>query len=214
MIFGFGMGGMETRLEMIAKGVADRFDQVTYLEIGVGEGATLTAIATILRDTGKKWRAVGIELPNGYSFSRGKTEHIAKIRGLDLDFVSPNGTMQRPPWDRVTVYLKDSQTFLTEMWQEPLQFALIDGCHGRSCVRLDFLGIEAWMEPGGVAMFHDYSPEQTGQYQPHCPNGIEVRAAVNDLGLIGGKRKGWRMTEVLTADRTQDGWDMAVFQKE
>jgi len=212
--FGFGMGGLQERLEAVTKSVAETFDEVTYLEIGVGEGKTLTAIAKILRDTGKRWRAIGVELPNGYSFSRERTEEISRLRGLDLGFVTPNGNIQRPPWGAVTVYFKDSQTFLTELWQEPLHFALIDGCHGRPCVRLDFLGIEAWMEHRGIAMFHDFSVEQIGQHQPHCPGGIDVRGAVNDLGLISGKRKGWRLTEVMTADRIQDGWDMAVFQKD
>jgi hypothetical protein len=205
---------MEDRLTQITKDIAEKFDKITYVEIGVAEGTTLTAIASILQHVGKPWKAVGIELPNGYSFNRDLVEQTSVLRGLSLNFVVPNTNTQHPPWFAVTVYLKDSQSFLTELWQEPIHLALIDGCHGKPCVTLDFIALEAWMEPGGCVLFHDVSPEQQGIFQPHCSQGIHVRDAINQLGLFSGRRKGWRFSEQITADRTQDGWDMAVFHKE
>jgi hypothetical protein len=213
MALGIAMNGLEERVLNIASGVASRFDEITYVEIGVGEGTTLTAIARTLKDSGKKWRAIGIELPNGYSFDRGRTEEIAERRGLKLNFIIPNCSIIHPPWNAVTVYFKDSQSLLTEYWQEPIHFALIDGCHGKPCAILDFLALEAFMERGSAMMFHDFGPDQRGQPQPHCAEGIDVWGACYDLGLLTNKRAGWAFTEHITGDKEEVCWDMGVFRK-
>jgi hypothetical protein len=213
MSLGFGMNGMEERVLAVASDVAQRFNGITYVEIGVGEGTTLTAIAATLKKSGKNWRAIGIELPNGYSFDRRRTEEIAELRGLPLYFVTPNGSITHPQWNAVTVYFKDSQSFLTEMWNAQIHLALIDGCHGKPCVILDFLALEAFMEPGALMMFHDFSPEQRGQPQPHCAGGIDVLGACYDLGLMTGKRKGWQYADTITANKAGGGWDMGIFEK-
>ena len=214
MTLGLSMSGLEERVLEITKGVTTDFDQVTYVEIGIAEGTTLSAIASILKASGKRWRAIGIELPNGYSFNRQRTEENAVLRGVPLQFVVPNCSIVHPWWDVVTVYLKDSQSLLTEHWQEPIHFALIDGCHGKPCVILDFLALEAFMVPGGTMMFHDFSQEQRGQAQPHCAGGVDVYGACNELGLLNGKRKGWTPGDHIVADKGQGGWDMGIFQKE
>ncbi len=215
MALGFGMNGMEEKILHIAKTVGQSFDEVTYVEIGVGEGTTLTAIACMLGSCGcPRWRAVGIDLPNGYSFSFTQTQAIALARGLKLDFVTPNSSIVHPAWNQVTVYLKNSQSFLTEHWQEPIHFALIDGCHGKPCVILDFLALEAFMVKGSTMMLHDFNEAQKGMSQPHCPGGVDVRGACYDLGLLTGKRPGWKFGEQIAADQAGGGWDMGVFIKE
>jgi hypothetical protein len=214
MQLGIAMDGLEERITGIAHDIAMQFDEITYVEIGVGEGKTLTGIASILQASGKRWRSVGIELPNGYSFNRELTEKWAVSRNLNLNFITPNGSIVHPPWDAVTVYFKDSQTFLTEFWQEPIHLALIDGCHGKQCVTLDFLALEAFMLRDSTMMFHDISQEQRGEAQPHCADGIDVQGACYDLGLLTGKRAGWRFAEIMVANKTLGGWDMGVFTKE
>src|SRR5215831_9133230 len=72
MEFGYGMQGIEDRVITLAHTMATKFKEVTYVEIGVGEGPTLTAIASELRNHAKQWRAIGVELPNGYSFNQQK----------------------------------------------------------------------------------------------------------------------------------------------
>jgi hypothetical protein len=62
MEMGYGMGGIEERIITTALAVSSRFDEITYIEIGVGEGATMTAIASTLRDSGKAWRVIGMNL--------------------------------------------------------------------------------------------------------------------------------------------------------
>lgn len=214
MTLGIAMNGLEDRVLSYAKAIATQFNEVTYVEIGVGEGVTLSAIASVFQSAAKKWRAIGIELPNGYSFNMTATERVALERGLKLNFITPNCSIVHPPWNEVTVYFKDSQSFLTEHWQEPIHFALIDGCHGKPCATLDFLALEAFMQRGSTMMFHDFGLDQRGQAQPHCPGGIDVYGACYDLGLLTGKRKGWMYADTLIADRSQGGWDMAVFKKE
>src|SRR5215472_1369641 len=211
--FGWGMNGMEDKLERIAKSITGQFDEITYVEIGVAEGVTLSAIAQLLKGNCKRWRAIGVELANGYSFNQQRTEEIMARRYLDLEFVSPNGNVQRPRWNQVTVYFKDSQSFLTELWQEPIHFALIDGCHGKPCVILDFIALEAWMVDGGIILMHDIGEDQIGLHQPHCTGGINVRGACYDLGLLANKRPGWKFTEEIKADKSNGGWDMGVFEK-
>jgi hypothetical protein len=213
MEMGYGMGGIEDKIEAVAKDVATRFDEITYVEIGVGEGKTLTAIAATLKASGKKWRAIGVELPNGYSFNREVTEEFARFRELKLDFITPNGSIVHPKWETITVYFQDSQSFLTELWQEPVQFAMIDGCHGKPCVILDFLALEAFAAPRSVIMFHDFGEDQRGHYQPHCPTGLDVRGACYDLGLLDNKRADWKFNEMLTGDRAKGGWDMGIFER-
>jgi hypothetical protein len=213
MEMGYGMGGLEDRIVITAHDVGETFREITYIEIGVGEGATMTAIASTLRDTGKKWRVIGIELVNGYSFNREKTIAWAKERNLKINFVTPNGSTVYPEWNAVTVYFKDSQSFLTEHWQEPIHFAMIDGCHGKPCVIADFLALEAFMVPRGTLMFHDYGDDQKGHFQPHCPSGLDVRGAVAALGLINGSRRGWTFESEWTANKLTGGWDMGIFSK-
>ncbi len=216
MEFGYGMAGMEKRFLELASNVADNFDEVTYVEIGVGEGPTLTAIARTLADSGKRWRAIGIDLPNGYSLNRDKANEFAAQRGLTLEWVTPNGNIQRPKWNQVTVYLRDSQSFLTELWQDSIQMAMVDGCHGKPCVILDFVAVEAWAVDGATVLLHDFGADQIGHFQPHCPTGLDVRGAARELGLIGDfkKRPGWTFVEEWTADAARGGWGMGIFKKE
>lgn len=216
MSFGFGMNGMEEKISSLALSVGKQFpEEVTYVEIGVGEGTTLTAIAAILATSGvNRWRAIGIDLPNGYSFNEQQTTSIALRRGLSLEFVTPVNSIVRPKWNQVTVYLRNSQSFLTENWQESIHFAMIDGCHGKPCAILDFLALEAFMVSGATMMFHDFGEGQIGQSQPHCPDGVDVRGACRDLGLLNGKRPGWKFADTFSADIAAGGWDMGVFKKD
>jgi hypothetical protein len=90
--------------------------------------------------------------------------------------------------------------------------ALIDGCHGKPCAMADFLCLDPFVPPGGVVMFHDVSPEQQGDYQPHCSGGAHVVEALKELGLWDGTRPGW--SEMTIAKASGNGnYDMAIFRK-
>jgi hypothetical protein len=187
---------------------------VTYVEIGVGEGVTLAAIAYRLRARASAWRVIGIELPQGYAFDRFATEHNARKEELEITIVQPSAGRHVPPWQRITVYLKDAHEFLPENFapQGKVHMALIDGCHGRPCVTLDFLLLEPLIERGGLVMFHDFGEDQVGQSQPHCPT-IDVRGACYDLGLLTNAREGWKFHSEIIGDKQNAAGDMGVFEK-
>jgi Methyltransferase domain len=211
---GFGMEGMGARVLGLVDEMAARFDKVTYVEIGVGEGITLAAIAYRLRAKASAWRAVGIELPHGYSFNQLATEENARKEELELSIVHPSAGRHVPPWQQITVYLKDAHEFLPENFapQGPVHMALIDGCHGKACVTLDFLLLEPLIAKGGFVMFHDFGQDQVGQPQPHCPI-VDVRGACYDLGLLTNARAGWQFLCEIIGDKQHGSGDMGVFEK-
>src|SRR4029453_5074173 len=61
-------GNAEAFLEVIEDACKTFPTDLTYVEIGVGSGGTLLWVARQLRERAKDWRAIGIDLPEGYSF--------------------------------------------------------------------------------------------------------------------------------------------------
>jgi len=213
---GIGMGGLEEPVTRYVREICDRFQPATYLEIGVALGQSLITIAQILRDekpTGG-WKAVGVELPNGYSFDRMSVVRAANSKGFPFAFVENIGEPVSLPWNRVTVCLDDAQDLIPKFWTEPIHLALIDGCHGKPCVIADFLNIEPFVPVGGIVMFHDFGADQVGHFQPHCSTGLDVIGACRELGLLDDKRSGWKLVDNLVADRSLGSWDMGIFRKE
>jgi hypothetical protein len=121
-----------------------------------------------------------------------------------------------PEWGAVTLILKDSHSFFGEHTiAGGVHLALIDGCHGKPCVSLDFLLIEPLIVPGGYVMFHDFGADQIGQEQAppdHCPI-VGVHDACASLGLLDNTRDGWRFVQTIIGDKSAGSADMGVFQK-
>jgi hypothetical protein len=213
---GFGMQGMGPLITPYLDQVCQNFESVTYLEIGVGHGETLTAIADYLRhENDLRWRAIGVELPDGYSFSQEATSQNAYGKHLSIRFENRPARSWRinPPWRAVTVYLDNSQLFLADRWSQEIQLALIDGCHGKKCASMDFLLLEPFIIRGGFVLMHDFGEDQVGQKQPHCPEGLDVRGAARELGLMDNARAGWDFVDELVGDKHAGSGDMGVFQR-
>jgi len=210
---GFSMAGLEDDIAAFVESICEKFGQPTYVEIGVGHGQTLVGIASLLSSFREDWRAVGIELPDGYSFDKAITKQNAVDKRFRLDFLNgvPQGKIV-PAWNQITVLLGNSQVVLAEHWNEPIHLALIDGCHGKQCATMDFLTLEPFMVQGGIVMFHDFGHEQIGQHQPHCGR-LDVRGACSDLGLLDNHRNGWKYICELVGDKTKDGANMGVFER-
>jgi hypothetical protein len=212
---GFSMEGLETLMEKLVRDHAAEWlltsTGITYVEIGVGYGGTLSGMAQILKENPsiKRWRAVGVELPLGYSFNRDEVLRAASIKHLPLHFVDSFGRGINPRWQEITVYLCNSQLFFPLYWDEPITFALIDACHGRECVRADFQSIERFIVHGGIAMFHDYGKEQIGQEQTHCKT-LDVRGACEDLF---NENPSWSFIGEWIGDKKRGGANMGLFQK-
>ncbi len=211
---GPGMQGMGDGVMHYVDGVASYFDKVTYVEIGVSDGITLSAIAKRLSWAAQAWRAIGIDLPD---CRHETTRRHSQEKGLTFKIIKDFRKPVTPEWGTVTMMLKDSHTFLGEdfnPWSE-VHLALIDGCHGKTCVSLDFLLIEPLIVPGGYVMFHDFGADQIGQEQSppdHCPI-VGVHDACASLGLLDNTRDGWRFVQTIIGDKAAGSADMGVFQK-
>jgi hypothetical protein len=211
MTLGLSMQGYEEKLEELILKLRPTYPEMTYLEIGVAQGGTLSGMAQSMRCC-MKWRAVGVELPNGYSYDEQETLRNARSKHLDIEFIHDISEPVVPSWNQITVYLMDSHVFMACFWRQPIHLALIDGCHGRNCVVKDFSNIEEYMEPGGYVLFHDFGEDQIGQTQTHCKM-LDVRGACAELGLLDGSRAGWKFAGELIGDKTQAGANMGVFKK-
>lgn len=192
---------------------------ITYAEIGVGSGGTLLWAARYMKEHFKDWRAIGIDLPGGYSFCahsvvnrcagnffvRFITEEVRDIENPKPWYALANG---------VTLVFAPSQAVFRRFWPKglPLHCVLIDGCHGRSCVVGDFLSVEPLVEEGGYVLFHDYGQDSVGEFQPHCGVG-DTWGAIEDLRLIYNNRPGWKFVKHNIADKTKDGRDLGVYKR-
>jgi len=166
----------------------------TYLEIGVGEGGTLAAVVELLKQyDGLNWSVTGVDIPAGWSYNEAAVKR--NVNGVRLPMASQivSGS--------ASVYLVPSHKFLTEVWDWPVDFAFVDGCHGKSCVKGDFIGLARHIRRGGIVCFHDASPKCQGYHpQPHCGTGIVVREALQELGLLEDRLPCWRLWREVDAD--------------
>jgi hypothetical protein len=210
--FGICLDGCEEAMERHLRRAVAKTQNPTYLEIGVAQGTTLTAMAFILRECSSDWTAVGIDLPNGYSLVQNDILSNAAKRKLSLDIQEKIYGFVLPAKNQVTVYLKNSQAFLRENWDHPIHFAFIDGCHGKPCVTSDFELVEKFVPAGGIVVFHDFGPDSVGEPQPHCGLG-NTFGACQELGLMDGARSGWKYIETVVGDKSKIGRDIGVFEK-
>jgi hypothetical protein len=208
------MEGLEPKIErLIRHAIWPTFKKgITYVEIGIGHGGTLGGIAEMLKNCPApcRWRVIGVELPEGYSFDRSEVYRAGQTRHIPVNFVEHfGGSKLNPAWGAITVYLCDSQRFFPMYWDDCISFALIDGCHGPACVKADFLNIERFIEPSGIVMFHDYGQDEVGKPQTHCPV-LDVRGACVELFQ---DNPNWTFVEEWLADKQRAGANMGVFQK-
>jgi hypothetical protein len=199
--FGICMDGCEEAMERHLRRAVANVPNPTYLEIGVAQGTTLTAMAFILRDCSSDWTAVGIDLPDGYSLVRNDVISSAAERKFTLNLPENIPAPCRPQKNQVTLYLKNSQAFLRENWNQPIHFAFIDGCHGKPCVKADFELVDKFIPVGGIVVFHDFGQDSVGEPQPHCGLGDTI-GACHELGLMDGTRPGWKYVETVVGDKT------------
>ncbi len=210
---GWGMQAMGAAVMHYVDVVASYFDQVTYVEIGVHDGLTLCEMAYRLSITARSWRAIGIELPD---CRHETTRRHHEEKGLKFKIIREFRKPALPEWEAVTLILKDSHSFFGEhSIPGGIHLALIDGCHGKPCVSLDFLLLEPLIVPGGYVMFHDFGADQINQAQSppdHCAV-LGVREACASLGLLDNTRDGWRFVQTIIGDKSAGSADMGVFQK-
>lgn len=213
MKMGLSMTGMEEAISGLVRTTRNTFQPCTYVEIGVARGETLVSVAKVLRETkGDGWRAVGVELPNGYSYEPAQVEQNATGQHFNVAFVKPQGWNRiDPTWNQPTVILCDVRDFFEGIWDQPIHLALIDACHCKECVIRDFQNVEKYVPVGGSVMLHDYE-KRINASQPHGGH-CDVVGGCEELGLNQGTRKGWSSPCVFVADQSKDGANMLVVQR-
>lgn len=162
---------IESFLDMVAL----RFGQVSMIEIGVANGATLYGIAERCERLKVPLKWVGVDLP-GYgpetlplncTFIPGKSEHV---------YVQVEGEFN---------------------------LLFVDGNHDSNHVILDVLNYSQYLVPTSYLICHDSNPseEWVGLAHPdthqgdgpiHPDFGIGVRIGLKKLGLLDGLRKDWQ----------------------
>lgn len=170
-------------------------ERFNYHEIGFGGGWTMRAAGEVLAQLPRPFQLVGYDLPDGWSMDRTTAEALLQPTGWKYQLILESGRH----------VLTRAKTRLN------IDVAFIDGCHGAPCVVADFMAVAAHVAPGGCVIFNDASPRCQGHHmQPHCGTGIDVRAALNQLGLLEDWLPGWRLVaETIDADH-----GIAVIQKE
>lgn len=229
MQLGFNMEGTEERFEhWLAASIGDR-QEVFYLEIGVANCRTFSAVAVKLESWLKRWICFGYDLFDSPYFNAHSFLHAAPHRAIVCA-----GYGDRSPFDGLPLW-RTMQVFLSGVPDlqyrcPPLHFCLIDACHGKACVIRDFTAIESAMPLGSIVAFHDACLEDQGGTGQHCGNGIEVRAALLELHLLpttkrvlgsGGDyedwpsdyRPGWQFLEEVHGDKRRNGNGFVFVQK-
>lgn len=157
-----------------------------YYEIGIGRADTMIAVDTYTCEWPRM--IVGVDIP-GWQPPADKT----------------------PPGNVLTI---GSEEFLSASDTPRAHFILIDACHGSPCVKREFTHAEQKIHPGGIIAFHDADPNCQGRhFQDHCGMGIDVRAALEELGLLNDTRLGWRKVEETWGDQYRGGHGMVFVQR-
>ncbi len=205
-VWGLSMAGCEA---IIIAAVHVALDStcgpVTYLEIGVAAGATFAQVCRRLVASGRAWKAIGLELPEG-------VEGFLLPGAWCLDEASFKAATAAFG-EQVVLARAVSQDWLARL-EGPVTLALIDGCHEEACVRADFLALEPRIVEGGVVIFHDTAPwSQDIDPQPHRGEPIRTLAALDGLGLLAGARPGWRFVAEAPGRPADGGRGCMVFQR-
>lgn len=221
--WGIRMGGVGGPLEDLINQHASRVPvdrPYTLIEIGSAGCVSLRSFKDILSEArgAAPWRVVGFDLTEDKAWSldwdqiRAAFDGVPHIlrEGTDLATYSVN--------QMYLMLLADPRSYLATTFPFEIDFAFIDGSHGKSAGR-DFLAIEHKIAPGGVVVFHDYGePEQGTDYQAADREFIAVRSYVHRLGLAQpgpGVRQGWRFVGEIKGSRHWglDGNSCAVVQR-
>lgn len=178
--WGFCLGDAEKAmfcemLDRAATGLAQD-ESLIYYEIGIGNADTMIAVHQWLSQRGVPHKIVGVDLPN---YTGSATNYNFNEQGS-------------ASFGEISLALVGSEPFLSNVSQKA-HFIFIDACHGAPCATRDFLLAEKKIRPGGIICFHDTDPNCQGHHhQDHCGTGIDVRRAVEELGLLDDSRKGWK----------------------
>lgn len=145
--------------------------QMRYLEIGLGNCGTVNAVDFLLRQLFSNYSINACEIPEW---------HHRYLVPASCSCIFFGGRLTIP---------RDAE----------YHFIFIDGCHCRRCVVEDFRHVEAMVPAGGFIAFHDTCAPAQGRHtdageNEHQREGIQVAAAISELGLPNECWELWRET--------------------
>lgn len=127
--------------------LASLMDAVRYLEVGCRRGHSLAAVALAAGDRLERALAVDLWIENyGDETNDGPDAVMANLAALDVDI-----------W-RVSLMTGDSHALLPRM-RETFNLILVDGDHTPEGAAADLRDCFRMLEPGGVLVFDDATPE-------------------------------------------------------
>lgn len=191
------MNGNETPIEELFKQYLEiNESDFKYLEIGAAGTVSMKAIYEIISENIKhnNWEVHGLDLPNGWSLD---WNEIGKFNHPLCVYVNEIQNLARfDHLAKASLWLQSNpRKWIFELKDESIDICFIDGCHGAPCVIKDFEAVKSKIKKNGIVFFHDAGePEQGTDWQGHCNEHINVRKAVNDLGLLDSsesKLHGW-----------------------
>jgi len=109
------------------------------VEIGTGEGVSTMAIAQAIRDTQRFD-------DNQYQCDFNTCDINPDVQGVGEHCVAP-----------VRFHIMPSD-YLATIWDRPIQFLFIDGCHEYQQVLRDYRNFWRWIPINGFVLFHDTYP--------------------------------------------------------
>jgi hypothetical protein len=212
--FGIRTAGSEQELENTIKESISRFpNHWEFFEIGTASGLTLRSVRDIANENHDNWFVIGTDLPDGYSFSR---KEFLENFDNEIQIISESEHSYNINVNHAAVFLMDAKKYLKQLSTTvKIHCAFIDADHSKIAVIEDFLAVEPFIAIGGFVMFHDAGELEQGTDPQPNGEGIGVRAALKDLGLLDNKRKGWQFVKEIHGDRAQGGWgnNTVVIQK-
>lgn len=221
--FGLNLDGCEQNIENLLKQHIEitKSPVYTVIEIGSAGCVTLRAFKDIISENRKgDWRVIGFDLPDGWSLDWPEINRV--FDGKPNIYKDENVGNVTPVNEMELWLLKDPRTYLAEKFPMMIDFAFVDGCHGK-CAANDFLAIEQKVNVGGIVMFHDFGYFDQGRdFQPHCGENINVRKHLKDIGLFDAReaseipaRNNWRFITEIPGSRHWGcgGNSCGLFQK-
>jgi predicted O-methyltransferase YrrM len=114
--------------------------RMSLVEIGVAEGVSGLAAREVMAENAT------LTLIDPF--------HLSRVQALNFVKRAAHGAVEACPRGRVQWIEKFSHDAVKN-WETPLDFLLIDGDHSEAGVRRDWEEWSPFVQPGGVAVFHD-----------------------------------------------------------